>query len=114
MARTGAYLFTEEAGTYSGMLEFRHRTVNHRQGEHGRGSVHTNGIESFWALFDRSCMGTYHSMRPQHLHRYATELEGCYNDRVSPPLERMAHLVGGMEGRWLTCWELISDAELEH
>ena len=62
----GTYLFIAEADTYRGMAEFWHRTVNHGQGEYGRGPVNRNGIESFWALFDRGYMGTYHSISPRH------------------------------------------------
>jgi hypothetical protein len=42
---------------------FDHKTVCHSSGEYvAPGGVHTNGIESFWAIFKRGYHGTYHSM----------------------------------------------------
>ena len=68
-----------------------------------------NGIESFWALFKRGFRGTYHSMRPRLLHRYATEFAGCHNHQADGDLQHMACIVQGMEGRRLTYWALMAD-----
>jgi ISXO2-like transposase domain len=37
-----------------------HEAVRHGQGEYVRGLVHTNNIESFWSLFKRGIMGSFH------------------------------------------------------
>ena len=47
------------------MLEYAHEAVDHSAGEYLRGSVHTNGIESFWALFKGGYYGTYNHMSVQ-------------------------------------------------
>jgi transposase len=36
-----------------------HESVSHSKGEYVRGNVHTNSIESFWALLKRGVIGTY-------------------------------------------------------
>jgi len=44
--------------------------VNHSTGEYIRGPVHSNSIESVWAVLKRSITGTWHHVSPKHLHRY--------------------------------------------
>ena len=104
----GARLYTDEAAAYQGLSDYRHASVRHGGGEYGRGPVHTNGIESFRALFKRGFQGTYHSMSPKHLHRYAREFEGRHNHKAAGDLQHMACLVQGMVGKRLTYWELTS------
>src|SRR5205823_5338103 len=43
-----------------------HDSVSHGQGEYVRGIVHTNNIESFWALLKRGIMGTYHHISKKY------------------------------------------------
>jgi len=70
-------LFTDEFSSYNRLKErYAHETVNHSRGEYKRGLAHTNSIESFWALFQRGYMGTYHQMSKKHLQRYVDEF--CY------------------------------------
>ena len=45
-----------------------HESVNHKVGEYVRGQVHTNGIESFWALLERGYHGICHHLSVKHLH----------------------------------------------
>ena len=75
-ASAEAAVYTDEASAYAGVPAASHETVNHSAGEYVRGPVHTNSIESFWALFKRGYYGTYHHMSGQHLRRYLDELPG--------------------------------------
>ena len=49
----GATLYTDKWVGYRGLkAEFNHSTVDHMAKEYVNGDCHTNGIESFWALFN--------------------------------------------------------------
>jgi hypothetical protein len=43
--------------------------------------AHTNGIESFWALFKRGYHGVYHWMSRKHLQKYIDEAAYRLNRR---------------------------------
>jgi transposase-like protein len=58
-----------------------HEFVNHRKGEYVRGIVHTNNIESFWALLKRGIIGTYHHVSKKYLPLYLNEFEFRFNNR---------------------------------
>lgn len=97
--RKGADLFTDESRIYD-RIDNR-ETVKHKNGEYVRGAVHTNGIESFWALLKRGYHGTCHWMSPKHLHRYCAEFTGRLNSRGDPTLDRMGAVFAGMVGKRL-------------
>ena len=67
-----ATIHTDDSRIYRG-LPHRHETVCHSAGEYARGDIHTNGIESVWAVLKRSITGTWHHVSPKHLHRYVNE-----------------------------------------
>lgn len=78
----GATLYSDDAKAYDGLPN--HETVKHSVGEYVREQVHTNGIESFWAMFKRGHKGTYHKMSKKHMGRYVTEFVGRHNKRSHP------------------------------
>ncbi len=103
-----AEVFTDYVAAYRG-LDRAHDTVNHSAGEYVRGRVHTNGVESFWAMFKRGHKETYHKMSPKHLQRYVDEFAGRHNVRDSDTIDQMAGIVTGMEGKRMTYDQLIED-----
>src|SRR5579872_3782192 len=74
--KPGSTLHTDEHGGYEGLdgLWFHHHKVNHGAGEYANGSVHTNSIESVWALLKRAIYGTWHQVSAKHLSRYVNEV----------------------------------------
>ena len=50
-------LYTDESPSYE---RISHQGVNHSAGQYVDEDCHTNGIESFWAVFNRSWYGTHH------------------------------------------------------
>ena len=70
--------------------------------------VHTNGIESHWALLKRGYVGTYHQMSAKHLERYVTEFSGRHNARPRDTEEQMTALVLGGNAKRLPYQDLIA------
>jgi IS1 family transposase len=58
-----------------------HETVSHARGEYVRGNVHTNSIESFWALLKRGIVGSYHNVSKKYLPFYLNEFSYRFNNR---------------------------------
>jgi len=106
-----ATVYTDDAKVYDGLPN--HETVKHSLGEYVRGKVHTNGVESFWAMFKRGQKGVYHKMSKKHLGRYVTEYVGRHNKRPFDTNDQMSALVQGMEGKQLPYAKLIADNGLE-
>jgi len=66
---------------YLNALGYRHETITHSEGEYVRGEVHTNNIESFWALLKRGIVGTYHNVSKKYLPLYLAEFQFRHNNR---------------------------------
>ncbi|MGO9602511.1 MAG: IS1595 family transposase [Candidatus Binataceae bacterium] len=64
--------------------DMNHRVVRHGQGEYVVGSAHTNSIESFWSLFKRGIMGSYHKVSKDYLPLYVNEFSWRFNNRKNP------------------------------
>ena len=105
----GAALMTDEHGSFVGLGDtFHHHRVNHSAGEYVRSfCLHTNGIESVWALFKRQIVGTHHYLSPKHLSRYLDEMTWRFNLRSIGEGERVNALLDQASGR-LTYKALIA------
>ena len=102
----GSLIYTDGHAPYRQMHAYDHDWVNHRQREYVRGEAHTNGIESFWALFKRGYMGVYHFMSVQHLHRYGAEFAHRLNSGPGNDFDTVGLTCDGMEGKRLTYKDL--------
>ena len=107
-----ADVYHDDAAAYHD-LPFTHAAVKHSIKEYVNGKVHTNGIESFWAMLKRAHKGVYHKFSNKHLQRYVDEFVARQNFRRKDTVDQMAALVQGMEGKRLKYSELTADNGLE-
>ena len=87
--------------------EYRHAVINHAQGEYVKGDVHTQTVESVWALLKRQIIGIHHWVSPKHLQRYVSEMTWRLNRRDMGTTDRMNDLFNSVEGH-LTYKALIA------
>jgi hypothetical protein len=105
-----ANVLTDGAAYYSPLsLTFAaHETVDHKSGEYVRfskRSIHTNTIEGFFSIFKRGMRGTYQHCGKQHLHRYLSEFDFRYSNRIKLGVddkERALRALKGISGKRLT------------
>ena len=64
---------------------YKHERVDHTQ-EYAVGDIHTNSIESFWAVLKRGIMGIYHHVSTKYLQLYVNEFGFRWNNRESEDL----------------------------
>jgi len=103
----GSAVYTDQAMAYRGLdRHFAHKSVDHSR-EYVSGDVHTNTMESFWALLKRSIKGTQIHVDEEHLDRYVTERIFCFDHRIASDLERMRLALGGVSDRRLT-WKALT------
>lgn len=108
----GSTLHTDEAGAYNGLhgLFFERESVNHSAGEYVRAGVHTNGIESVWAVMKRGLHGVYHHASRKHLGRYVNEFAFRLNDGnvKRHTMQRLDSMIAATTGKRITYKELIA------
>lgn len=78
-----AVLMTDEHASYKeiGRHFISHYSVNHGKEEYVPG--HTNTIEGFYSIFKRGTKGVYQHCAEKHLHRYPTEFDFHYSNRLA-------------------------------
>ncbi|MXX09806.1 MAG: IS1595 family transposase [Nitrospira sp. SB0667_bin_9] len=101
---SGSIIYSDESGTYRELdaNKYFHDSVNHSAGEFVNGFVHTNGMESVWAVLKRSIVGTYHHVSFKHLHRYVNEVtfrlnEGNVGNHLMDRITTLCHLSLGRQ-----------------
>ncbi len=81
--KIGSKIYTDDFRSYGKIHKlYPHKFVRHGRGEYVRkGGVHSNGAESFWAVFKRGYVGTYHNMSRKHMQKYVDEFAFRFNTR---------------------------------
>jgi transposase-like protein len=105
-----AQLLTDEAGQYRkiGKHFATHDAVNHGANEYVNvvyPHIHTNTVESFFSVFKRGMKGVYQHCGHNHLHRYLSEFDFRYNNRIALGVndhQRADILLAGVVGKRLT------------
>jgi transposase-like protein len=83
-------VMTDEGNHYTkvGKSFAKHDSVDHGRGEyayHDRKTdtvVSTNTVEGFYSIFKRGMKGIYQHCGEQHLHRYLSEFDFRYSNRI--------------------------------
>ena len=95
----GSIVYTDEHRSYRDLkFDFRHSTVRHSDHQYVNGNVHTNSIESVWALLKRQIIGIHHWVSPKHLDAYVSEMTFRFNRRDEKPAQRMNDMLAQIEG----------------
>lgn len=100
--RRRARLFTDEHPVYHNISKMLPHGIIRHKSEYVRGEVHTQGIESYWAILKRGLYGTFHHVDAAYLPMYLPEFEFRYNRREITDAERFAALISQTSGRRLT------------
>jgi len=108
-ADANATLCTDEATIYKGIEGYKQLMVNHSAGQYVNGIVHTNGIESVWAILKRGYHGVFHHFSDKHIGRYVDEFVFRLNDGnvKRSTLDRIDSIVFGFSGNRLSYKMLV-------
>jgi transposase-like protein len=106
----GSTIMTDEHPSFVGLSpRYYHHAVNHSAGEYVRSfCIHTNGIESVWALLKRQIIGIHHFVSPKHLSRYLDEMTWRFNRRDLEDGTRLNSLLVAADRSPLTYQALIA------
>lgn len=89
-------IITDEYKGYNRLAAMmRHARINH-QVAYAHGPVHTNTIESFWAIVKRAWYGQHHHYSRKYMQLYISEACYKYNHRRSP--DDFNGIIGTMVG----------------
>ncbi len=82
--------------------------INHSVEEYERDGIHTNSIESLWALVKRVYIGIHHHWSEKHMQKYLDACVFRVNRKETGTLERIDDLLNMAMGARLTYKELIA------
>lgn len=107
-----AQFMTDEANAYKFIAEahgLNHSTVTHSKDEYVRREgdkvISTNTVEGYYSIFKRGMKGVYQHCAEKHLHRYLSEFDFRYSNRVALGIgdgERADLAIKGAAGKRLT------------
>ncbi len=106
--RRESHLMTDEAQHYKALgKEFAsHGRVEHSADEYVRdGYIHSNTVENYYSIFKRGMKGIYQHCSEKHLHRYLSEFDFRYSNRVALGVNdetRAEKALQGISGKRLT------------
>jgi transposase-like protein len=101
-------LMSDEAQHYKAVRkEFAEGSgaVAHQHDEYVRGDIHTNTVEGYYSIFKRGMKGVYQHCAEKHLHRYLSEFDFRYSNRVALGIDdaaRAEKALQGIKGKRLT------------
>ena len=101
---SSARIISDDFGAYRSIgSEYAggHDSICHTTKEYVRGDIHTNTVESSFALVKRGIMGVYHNVSKDYLHRYLWQFDFIWNHRDLNDGERTVRLIRLTEGRRL-------------
>jgi transposase-like protein len=115
-----AKLNTDEMGTYKYIAKEQgldHETVNHSKDEYVRywnevtdktgvsgkpivetTTITTNSVEGFYSIFKRGMKGIYQHCSEKHLHRYLSEFDFRYSNRIATGYDDVARAEKALKG----------------
>lgn len=93
-------LHTDQASWYRALKgDFaKHETVNHEADEYVRGNVTTNTVEGYYSIFKRGMKGVYQHCSEKHLHRYLSEFDFRYSNRIALGVNDAARADKALQG----------------
>jgi hypothetical protein len=91
---------TDEGKWYNELGEHfaSHDTVNHSQDEYVRGAITTNTVEGYYSIFKRGMKGVYQHCAEKHLHRYLSEFDFRYSNRIALGVNDVARAERALKG----------------
>jgi len=93
-------LMTDKAAGYRPVgREFAsHESVDHSKDEYVRGDVTTNTVEGYYSVFKRGMKGIYQHCSEKHLHRYLSEFDFRYSNRIALGVDDVARAERALKG----------------
>lgn len=106
---TGTTIHADENTAYGALKDdYEVHQINHSQDEYEQDGVHTNSIESLWALVKRVYIGIHHHWSEKHMQRYLDACVFRINRKKVETLDRVDDLLNMAMGARLTYKELIA------
>ena len=100
-------LMTDKSPIYKnvGKEYAEHGSVDHTSFEWTRGDIHSNTVEGYYSIFKRGMKGIYQHCAEKHLHRYLSEFDFRYTNRIRLGIgdaTRANKALEGIKGKRLT------------